>query len=260
MRCLSIERCLTRCIRKRASSRSRRTRGSGSQISGTKSRSDNTASTRASILSVLQASGARPLTLAASAISTSQPSSSSRSCTNRAPVIDSITPRTASPWLPTRRVSPRKPSASGGDANSSTISPPADSRQTSILRRLRSNPACNIKTGLLELAPSVNTPERATGEALLHGSPKHKRECGYCVAKRLRTRRARFRLRLVARARWALGEFQDAVVARRRSRAPEVTGGPSPGAVHAGSRADARWTTTSGTVRRACRDWRLGWK
>ena len=91
MRCLSIERCLTRCIRKRACSRSRRTRGSGSQMSGTRSRCESTASTRASILSVLHASGARPLTLAASAISTSQPSASRRSCTNRAPVIDSIT-------------------------------------------------------------------------------------------------------------------------------------------------------------------------
>ena len=94
MRCLSIERCLTRCIRKRACSRSRRTRGSGSQISGTRSRCESTASTRASILSVLHASGARPLTLAASAISTSQPSASRWSCTNRAPVIDSITART----------------------------------------------------------------------------------------------------------------------------------------------------------------------
>ena len=153
MRCLSIERCLTRCIRKRASSRSRRTRGSGSQISGTKSRSDNTASTRASILSVLHASGASPLTFAASAIRTSQPSSSRRSCTNRAPVIDSITARTGRSCRPTRRARPTSPSASGGDANSSTISPPADSRQTSIFRRLRSNPACNMRTGLLALAP-----------------------------------------------------------------------------------------------------------
>jgi hypothetical protein len=31
-----------------------------------------------------------------------------------------------------------------------------------------------MNTGLLELAPSVNTPERVTGEALLHGSPKRK--------------------------------------------------------------------------------------
>jgi hypothetical protein len=52
------------------------------------------ANTRASILSVLHASGARPLTFCASATSTSQPSSSSVSCTNRAPFIDSITART----------------------------------------------------------------------------------------------------------------------------------------------------------------------
>jgi hypothetical protein len=44
--------------------------------------------------SVLQASGASPLTFCASATSTSQPSSSRVSRTNRAPVIDSITPRT----------------------------------------------------------------------------------------------------------------------------------------------------------------------
>src|SRR3954465_3920232 len=62
--------------------------GSGSQISGTRSRADNVASTRASILSVLHANGARPLTLVASAISTSQPCSSRRSCTNRAPFIE----------------------------------------------------------------------------------------------------------------------------------------------------------------------------
>jgi hypothetical protein len=46
----------------RASSRSRRLCGSGSQIAGTRSRHDSSASTRASILSVLHANGARPLT------------------------------------------------------------------------------------------------------------------------------------------------------------------------------------------------------
>jgi hypothetical protein len=51
----------------------------------------------ASILSVLPANAANPLTLVASAISTSQPCSSSRWCTNRAPFIYSITPRTAGP-------------------------------------------------------------------------------------------------------------------------------------------------------------------
>src|SRR5215216_3915346 len=65
--------------------------GSGSQIAGTRSRCESTARTIESILSVLQASGARPLTFWASAISTSQPCCSSVSWTRRAPVIDSTT-------------------------------------------------------------------------------------------------------------------------------------------------------------------------
>ena len=73
IRFLSADLCLTRCRRKRASSRSSRTLGSGSQIAGTRSRWQSTASTFESILSVLQASGARPLTFWASAISTDQP-------------------------------------------------------------------------------------------------------------------------------------------------------------------------------------------
>ena len=67
---------------------------SGNQIAGTRSRRDNSANTNASIRSVLHANGASPFTFAASAISTSQPASSSVSCTNRAPFIDSITART----------------------------------------------------------------------------------------------------------------------------------------------------------------------
>jgi hypothetical protein len=43
----------------------------------------------------------------------------------------------------------------------------------------------NIKTGLLELAPSVNTPERATGEALLHRSPYQQRSDRQRGARRL---------------------------------------------------------------------------
>jgi hypothetical protein len=96
-RFLSADLCLTRCNRKRASSRSSRTRGSGSQIAGTRSRWLNVASTCESILAVLQASGARPFTYWASAISTAQPACSSVSCTKRAPVIDSITAQTGSP-------------------------------------------------------------------------------------------------------------------------------------------------------------------
>src|SRR5918996_2222992 len=52
--------------------------GSGSQIAGTRSRRASSASTQASIRSVLHASGASPFTFCASAISTCQPASSSR--------------------------------------------------------------------------------------------------------------------------------------------------------------------------------------
>ena len=84
-------------LRKRRTRRARRLPivGSGSQIAGSRSRHDSSASTRAAILSVLHANGASPLTFLASATNTSQPaSSSSVSCTNRAPFIDSITART----------------------------------------------------------------------------------------------------------------------------------------------------------------------
>jgi hypothetical protein len=87
-RFLSATRWRTRCSRHRARSRSARTCGSGSQIAGTSSRRDSSARTQASIQSVLQASGAKPLTFWASAIWTSQPASSSWSWTNRAPFID----------------------------------------------------------------------------------------------------------------------------------------------------------------------------
>ena len=90
--------------------------GSGSQIAGTRSRCESSARTRASILSVLHANGAKPLTFCASATNTSQPSSSSVSCTNRAPFIDSITARTRSQRRATRSTNPRNPSASAGAA------------------------------------------------------------------------------------------------------------------------------------------------
>jgi hypothetical protein len=85
----------------------------GSQIAGTKSRRESSASTQASILSVLQANGARPLTFCASAISTCQPASSSWSCTNRAPFIDSIAAYTGPPNPPIRSASTVNPSRSG---------------------------------------------------------------------------------------------------------------------------------------------------
>jgi hypothetical protein len=50
-RFLRIARCLTKCSRHRERSRSARSSGVGSQIAGTRSRNDNSASTRASIWS-----------------------------------------------------------------------------------------------------------------------------------------------------------------------------------------------------------------
>ena len=61
------------------------------EIAGTRQRCESTASTRQSTRSVLHANGASPLTFCASAISTSQPSCSSVSCTNLATVIDDVT-------------------------------------------------------------------------------------------------------------------------------------------------------------------------
>jgi hypothetical protein len=84
-------------------------------------------------------------------VGTSHPSSSSVSRTNRAPVIDSITPRTR-PCGPTRSTSRRSPSASGGAASCATTSPASPIRHTSTRLRLRSDPTCNMSTGLLDLA------------------------------------------------------------------------------------------------------------
>src|SRR5438876_862762 len=130
--------------RKRARSRSARTRKLGSQIAGTRSRRQSSASTQASMRSVLQANGANPFTLAASAISIVQPASSSWSRTKRAPFIDSIAARTCSPKRPTRAVKPRRPSASGRTAPISTVPPNSSSKQKSRRLRLRSNPTYNI--------------------------------------------------------------------------------------------------------------------
>ena len=99
IRFFSAVRCRTRCSRQRACSRSARTAGVGGQIAGTESQRDNSASTHESILSVLQASGASPLTFCASAISTCQPASSSWSCRNRAPFTDLGTVQATAPHL-----------------------------------------------------------------------------------------------------------------------------------------------------------------
>src|SRR5215218_2618731 len=177
-RCLKLERWRTRCSRQRARSRSARTSGSGSQIAGTRSRRASSASTQASIRSVLQASGASPFTFCASAISTCQPASSSRSCTKRAPFIDSIAARIGAPYRARRSVSPSRPSPSGGAAPTSSVAPSPSSRWKSRRLRLRSNPAYNIATGLpssFEDARSI-TPR----DALLHGPPYHFRAPPIC--------------------------------------------------------------------------------
>ena len=50
----------------------------------------------------------------------------------------------------------------------------ANTDLTEILLRAaeRDTPACNMSVGLLELAPPIDTLERATGEAPFHRSPK----------------------------------------------------------------------------------------
>src|SRR5487761_1827990 len=130
------------------------------QIVGTRSRRHSSASTHASILSVLQASGARPLTRCASATSTSHPASSSWSWTNRAPFIDSMAARIGSPCRARRRARPRRPSASGGACVISMASPFSRRRWTSRRFLLRSKPAYNMSGGLL-VAWAHLTPHRS---------------------------------------------------------------------------------------------------
>src|SRR5262249_52481178 len=120
-----------------------------------------------SIRSVLQASGARPLTFWASAISTSHPASSRVSCTNRAPFIDSMAARTGSPHLAVDKTSVRRASVSGDTAVTSLVAPLSSSRCTSSRFLDRSNPAYNMSRASL-VAPAMDTQERATGEAPLH--------------------------------------------------------------------------------------------
>ena len=126
MRFFNAVRCRTRWRRKRASSRSQRTAGSGSQMAGTRSFRLNSASTWASMRSVLRARGAIPFTFWALAISTDQPYSSKVSCTKRAPFIDSMTARTSSllPYVrATEQTSRRRPSRSGGAVVTSSVVP-----------------------------------------------------------------------------------------------------------------------------------------
>ena len=146
--------------------------GSGSQIAGTRSRCESTASTWASIRSVLQASGASPLTFWASA--TAPPSPAPRACRARtAPRSSTRSRRAPAPMRPNARQA-AQPSASGGAANPATTSPAHD--QADI-----QPPATQIQSSVQHehgppRARSSMTAERATGEALLHRIPKHERQ------------------------------------------------------------------------------------
>ena len=164
-RCFSELRLRTKNSRQRARSRSARSSKLGSQIAGTRSRRESSASTHASMRSVLHANGPRPLTFCASATSTSQPQRSSVSCTNRAPFIDSIAARTAAEARDaTRRAArtraahrrpaaPRRPQPDRPLIEQAIVQPPATEIQSSVQHE--DGPPS-------ELAPSVNTPERAT--------------------------------------------------------------------------------------------------
>ena len=112
----------------------------------------------------LQASGAMPRALTASAILTSQPASSSWSCTKRAPVIDSITASTD--VSPRRRPSSASASRSGGTAPIPTCAPSRSRACQSRRLRLRSNPTYNMRWASLRLIEDARsfTPR----EALLH--------------------------------------------------------------------------------------------
>jgi len=154
---------IDQCIRNRACSRSQRTRGPAARSAAQVTLRQHGQHARVDLV-VLHANGASPFTFCASAINTSQPNRSSLSCTNRAPSS------TRSRHAPARRARapgaqrPATPSPSLGVANSATSSPCSDIKQTSIRLRLRSNPACNMKSGLLELALDRHL-ERVTEEA-----------------------------------------------------------------------------------------------
>ena len=126
--------------------------------------------------SVLHANGAIPFARCASAIRTSQPASSSWSCTNRAPVIDSIAASTGPPCSrSTSHTKCASPSRSGGHAPTPSRSPSTASACQSRRLRLRSNPTYNTVG-----PPSLITHRSLSGEpeALLHRIHQHVGEAG----------------------------------------------------------------------------------
>jgi len=106
MRFVAMVRMRTSCRRRFSRSRSARSSSEGIHSAGTSSRRQSSASTRASTLSVLQASGATVLTRRASATWTDQPHDWSRSRTQIAPLIISRQALTSPPSSSTSRASP----------------------------------------------------------------------------------------------------------------------------------------------------------
>ena len=86
----------------------------GSQTAGTRSRRASSASTEASMRSVLQASGAVPSPRWASASATSQPQSSRVRARSAPRSSTEVAARTGWPRAAKRSESPRRPSSSGG--------------------------------------------------------------------------------------------------------------------------------------------------
>ena len=88
--------------------------------------------------------------------STSQPASSSWSCTKRAPFIDSMAASRGSPCRAIRSTSVRSASASGATAVTSTVLPPSSSTCTSSRWRDRSNPAYTMVLSLQGVGSAEN--------------------------------------------------------------------------------------------------------
>ena len=163
MRFIAEVRIRTRCIRRRSRSRSARSSSDGIHSSGTRSRRHSSASTRASTLSVLHASGATSRTLRACATCTSQPAAASVSRTQIAPLIISTHARTSRPQLDHQ---PRQAILVGGTAPSPTIVPASLSAHHAARRYDQSIPRYST-AGPPSRGLRLQTTSVSCGEALL---------------------------------------------------------------------------------------------
>jgi hypothetical protein len=135
-------------VKAKAGQLSSRMWGPGSQIAGTRSRWLRVASTSESVLSVLHAKGARPLTLWASAISPDQPSRLTASLDEPGTGHRLDHRATDSPLDLVEPTSKRPQRVGvGPDGELTEAHSHSQSRQTSSFLRLRSSPACNMGSG-----------------------------------------------------------------------------------------------------------------